>query len=64
MPSVVDKRSLVLPIKRKSSNGAGLASQFETVLTNRRLAMEQVFTLTHGRRMTKAERRRFEETGD
>lgn len=64
MTNVVDKRSVFQPIKRNASRSAKPGPLFGTVLANHKEAMEQVFAATHGRRMTEAERRRFEETGD
>ena len=63
MPNVVDKRALIQPAKSKASH-LHAGPRLGGVLANRRVAMEQVFAATHGRRMTEAERRRFRETGD
>ena len=63
MPNVVDKRRLIQRSNIKPSPNSA-RPQFGGVLKNRNAAMEQVFAATHGRRMTEAERRRFEETGD
>ena len=64
MPNVVDNRSVFQSIKKKASRTAKPGPLFRVVLANRKEAMEHVFSATHGRRMTEAERRRFEETGD
>lgn len=64
MPNVFDKRSVFQSINKKGSHVANSGPLLGTVLANRKEAMEHVFAATHGRRMTEAERRRFEETGD
>jgi len=45
----------------ESRQARNLSSRLRSALKTQWAAIEQVFTATHGRRMTKSERRRFEE---